>query len=192
MQFLNHFEESLRFSCCLDAFFFIICNRLSALIRGLQLATLWPLFPLPDDAAGVARVDAEATAALSNLKPLADAVVVGGFWDDAAAVDCVVVVEERVGKTLDETVILDKSVEELDNDVVLAAVVMASVDKDLVPREGAVVFGTLVEDDADVVAVDTAVRLPKFAASPANPIGLFAEVVVLPCVIVGYNRQINK
>ena len=169
----------------------MICNRLSALIKGLQLATLWPLFPLPADAAGVARVDAEATAALSNLKPLAEAVVEGGFWEDAAAVDWVVVVEERVGNTLDETVILDKSVEELDKDVVFAAVVVASVDRDLVPREGAVVFGTLAEEDEDVVAVDTAVRLPKFAASPANPIGLFAEVVELPWEIVGYNRKIK-
>lgn len=116
----------------------------------------------------------------------------GGFWEDAAAVDCVVVVDESVGKTLDETVILDKSVEEVGKDVVLVAVVVASVDKDLVPSVGAVVFATpLVEDDEDVVAVDTAVRLPKFAASPAKPIGLFAEVVELPCVIVVYNREIQ-
>lgn len=144
-----------------------------------------PLFPFPGAADGAALLDADATAALSNLRPLADDVGVGGFWEDDAAVDWVVVVAERVGNTVDEAVILDKSVDELDRDEVFAVVVAENWD--LVPRVGTAVLGALTEDD-DVVDVETAVRLPKFAASPANPIGLFAEVCVLLWVIVGCKK----
>lgn len=111
----------------------------------------------------------------------------GGFWDEGVTTDCVVVVEDKVWNTFVEDVILDNNVDEVDK--VLAVVVAVNVEWDLDPNVGVVVFGTLDEDDNDVVAVETAVRLPKFAASPAKPIGLFAEVCVFPCVIVGWNEK---
>lgn len=140
--------------------------------------------PLPAGGGAAARLDEDwVTTALSNLKPFADDVAAGAFCDEDAVADCVLVVEERVGNTLDEAVVFDKSVDELDKEVVFTVEVVGNVD--LEPPDGAVVLGTLVEDDNDVVAVETAVRLPKFAANPAKPIGLFAEVWVLLWVIVG-------